>query len=305
LAQEQAGVTPSHDVPPVGPDAEGDPTAASAAAASPTAESAPTELPSDQPSERRRGTDYFGRFTASARKSLALAKEAARRLEHDQIRPEHLLIGLIDEGTGLACHILVRLGFKLEQLRADMEQRLGRGSGSPASSLSLSPTCQQVVTLAVEESRRLDHKHLGTEHLLVGLFREGSALDPTRLTDQSLDSLIMLSFSSRGVGLPAARFGRGAPPGARKLASDKRTREAARDNVLSIRVSNGDLSAVDALVEIGVARSRSEAAAWLLSSGVTANQSLFERAQGVIDEVRRLREEAQQLVAEHTREQTS
>jgi hypothetical protein len=260
---------------------------------------APAAMP-----RRARPAGRFEQFTPRAQHVLALAETEARRLNHAEIQPEHLLLGILREGTGLAVAILQRAGLDLERLRADAEQRLGQGNGSPPDKLALSSACQHVLRLAVEESTRLHQSFIGTEHILIGLLREGGSLDPTLFTQFALDTMLRGIYvgthtsGRRGT----AMKGRGSTVGLVTTASGTPATgmsAAPRDNVLSIRVSDDDLAAVDAMVEIGIARSRSEAAAWLIGSGITANRPLFERAQNVISEVRRLREEAQQLAQEH------
>jgi hypothetical protein len=253
----------------------------------------PPDVP--ETSSRRRRAGRFERFTPRARHALALAEEETRRTGHAEIRPEHLLLGVLREGTGLAIVILQRAGLDLDELRADAERRLGRGEGTPPERMPLSEACQRALRLAVEESERLQLRFVGTEHLLVGLLREGGSLDPAVLTDFALGTLLRGTYGF----VTTPRRAREATSAMPSFTGYRMAASATRDNVLSIRVGDDDLAAVDALVEIGIARSRSEAAAWLLGSGVMANRSLFERAQSVISEVRRLRDEAQQIAQEH------
>ena len=115
----------------------------------------------------------FNRFTERARKVLVLAKEEARRVNHDYIGTEHILLGLVREGEGVACAVLQNLGVDLERLRIEIEKLISAGSvGSVLGDIPFTPRSKKALELAVEEARGLNHNYIGTEHILLGLLRE-------------------------------------------------------------------------------------------------------------------------------------
>jgi len=120
--------------------------------------------------------DRFDEFTGRARKVLALAQEEARSLGHDYIGTEHLLLGLIDEGQGVAAKVLDNLGVEPAKVRSAVELIVGRGEHESAGEICLTPRVKKVFELAVDEARRLGHDYIGTEHLLLGLIREGNGI---------------------------------------------------------------------------------------------------------------------------------
>ncbi len=116
----------------------------------------------------------FDRFTERVRRVLLLAKEEASRLNHDYIGTEHLLLGLIREGGGVAAAILAEINVNLEELREQTERFVSReGVGTPSSDAPLTVRARRVLELAAEEARSMEHNYVGTEHLLLGLIREG------------------------------------------------------------------------------------------------------------------------------------
>lgn len=123
-----------------------------------------------------RTSDNFNRFTRRARRVLTLAQEEAQRLNHPYIGTEHLLLGLIREESGVAARVLKELGVEPEKARRALEDLLGRGQGKPSSKIGLTPHTKRVIELAVDEARRLNHQYIGTEHLLLGLIREGEGM---------------------------------------------------------------------------------------------------------------------------------
>lgn len=118
----------------------------------------------------------FERFTGRARKVLTLAHEEAHRLQHDFIGTEHILLGLISEGEGLAAKTLLNLGIEPDKVRSEIERIVGRGKKTVTGEISLTPRSKKVIELAVDEARRLNHQYIGTEHLLLGLVREGEGV---------------------------------------------------------------------------------------------------------------------------------
>ncbi|MGB8344147.1 MAG: Clp protease N-terminal domain-containing protein [Ktedonobacteraceae bacterium] len=118
----------------------------------------------------------FDKFTERARKVLSLAQEESQRFQHHYIGTEHLLLGLVREGDGVAAKVLMNLGVKLEEVRTTIESIIGRGDHIVLGEIGLTPRAKKVIELAVDEARRLNHHYIGTEHLLLGLVREGEGI---------------------------------------------------------------------------------------------------------------------------------
>jgi ATP-dependent Clp protease ATP-binding subunit ClpA len=118
----------------------------------------------------------FDRFTERARKVLTLAQEEAKRFNHNYIGTEHLLLGLVREGEGVAAKVLSNLGVQLTEVRTQVENSIGRGEREVRGDIGLTPRAKKVIELAVDEARRLGHHYIGTEHLLLGLIREGEGV---------------------------------------------------------------------------------------------------------------------------------
>jgi len=118
----------------------------------------------------------FDKFTERARKVLSLAQEEAQRFNHPYIGTEHLLLGLVREGEGVAARVLTNMGVQLPKVRSAVEFIIGRGEGAVIGEIGLTPRAKKVIELAVDEARRLDHSYIGTEHLLLGLVREGEGI---------------------------------------------------------------------------------------------------------------------------------
>ena len=120
--------------------------------------------------------DRFDKFTERARKVLSLAQEEAQRFNHNYIGTEHLLLGLVREGEGVAAQVLSTLGVELNKVRSAVEFIIGRGDRIVLGEIGLTPRAKKVIELAVDEARRLNHHYIGTEHLLLGLVREGEGI---------------------------------------------------------------------------------------------------------------------------------
>ena len=127
-------------------------------------------------SKKRNDRDRFDRFTERARKVIQYAQEEAQRLQHNYIGTEHLLLGLIREGEGLAAKVLTSLGVDLEKVRQAVEGIIGRGDHPVYGEVGLTPRAKKVIELAVSEAQLLNHHYVGTEHLLLGLIREGDGI---------------------------------------------------------------------------------------------------------------------------------
>ncbi len=121
-------------------------------------------------------SNRFDKFTERARKVLALAQEEARRFNHNYIGTEHILLGLVREEEGMAAKILSNLGIGLNKVRSAVEFIIGRGEGSTQNEVGLTPRAKRVIELAVDEARFLGHQYIGTEHILLGLLREGEGI---------------------------------------------------------------------------------------------------------------------------------
>ncbi|GAB6932099.1 ATP-dependent Clp protease ATP-binding subunit [Calditerricola satsumensis] len=117
----------------------------------------------------------FGRFTERAQKVLALAQEEAIRLGHSSIGTEHILLGLVREGEGIAAKALLGLGLDLEKIRDEVESLIGKGTEQPTH-LNYTPRAKKVIELSMDEARKLGHTYVGTEHILLGLIREGEGI---------------------------------------------------------------------------------------------------------------------------------
>ena len=120
--------------------------------------------------------DRFDKFTERARKVLTLAQEEAQRFNHNYIGTEHLLLGLVREGEGVAAKVLANMGVELNKVRSAVEFIIGRGDRVVVGEIGLTPRAKKVIELAVDEARRLNHHYIGTEHLLLGLVREGEGI---------------------------------------------------------------------------------------------------------------------------------
>src|SRR5213079_1884863 len=120
--------------------------------------------------------DRFDKFTERARKVLQLAQEEAQRFNHNYIGTEHILLGLVREGDGVAARVLNNLGIELHNVRSRVEFIIGRGDRMVMGEIGLTPRAKRVIEFAIDEARRLNHKFIGTEHLLLGLIREGEGI---------------------------------------------------------------------------------------------------------------------------------
>src|SRR5215208_3393136 len=120
--------------------------------------------------------DRFDKFTERARKVLQLAQEEAQRFNHNYIGTEHLLLGLVREGEGVAAKVLANLGVELNKVRSAVEFIIGRGDRTVTGDIGLTPRAKKVIELSVDEARKLNHHYIGTEHLLLGLVRNGEGV---------------------------------------------------------------------------------------------------------------------------------
>src|SRR5438046_933223 len=124
----------------------------------------------------RKETDMFERFTDRARRVVVLAQEEARMLNHNYIGTEHILLGLIHEGEGVAAKALESLNISLEAVRQQVEEIIGQGQAAPTGHIPFTPRAKKVLELSLREALQLGHNYIGTEHILLGLIREGEGV---------------------------------------------------------------------------------------------------------------------------------
>ena len=142
----------------------------------------------------------FERFTEKAIKVIMLAQEEARRLGHNFVGTEQILLGLIGEGTGIGPKVLKSMGVNLKDARVEVEKIIGRGSGFVAVEIPFTPRAKRVLELSLEEARQLGHNYIGTEHLLLGLIREGDGVAARVLENLSVDLSKVRSQIIRSLG---------------------------------------------------------------------------------------------------------
>ena len=129
----------------------------------------------------------FERFTDRARRVVVLAQEEARLLNHNYIGTEHLLLGLIREGEGVAARVLEALGVTLAAVRQEVEGIIGRGQQPPVEHVPFTPRAKKVLELSLREALELGHEYIGTEHILLGLLREGNGVAAQILVQRGAD----------------------------------------------------------------------------------------------------------------------
>ena len=160
----------------------------------------------------------FERFTEKAIKVIMLAQEEARRLGHNFVGTEQILLGLIGEGTGIAAKTLKGMGVNLKEARAEVEKIIGRGSGFVAVEIPFTPRAKRVLELSWDEARQLGHNYIGTEHLLLGLIREGEGVAARVLENLGVDltkvrsNVIRMLGETRGSASTSASPGRSKTP---------------------------------------------------------------------------------------------
>ncbi len=148
----------------------------------------------------------FERFTDRARRVMALANQEAQRFDHEYIGTEHILLGLIKEGTGVGANVLKNLSVELAKVRSEVEKLVRRGEGVPASGkLPQTPRAKTVIEQAIVEARALNHSYVGTEHLLLGLLaeRDGVAAQVLMNLGVNLQQARKEVMNLLGMGLPS------------------------------------------------------------------------------------------------------
>jgi ATP-dependent Clp protease ATP-binding subunit ClpA len=240
--------------------------------------------------------ERFDKFTERARKVLSLAQVEAQHLHHNYIGTEHLLLGLVREGEGVAAVVLRNLAVDLNKVRAAVEHIIGRGDRIVLGDIGLTPRAKKVIELSADEARRMNHRYIGTEHLLLGLVREGEGIAAGVLESFGLELLAIRRETLRVLSqrtkspLPAEDAEPSEPltqPGA-----------GSKNNVVSCRLDDRSLEALDTLVEAGVRTTRSDAAAWLIAAGIDSHKALFDRLASTIQSIRQLRLDAQAIANE-------
>jgi ATP-dependent Clp protease ATP-binding subunit ClpA len=231
----------------------------------------------------------FEKFTNRARIVMTLAQDEAQRLGHNYMGTEHLLLGLVREGEGVAAVALKRLGVSLEGARAAVLHIIGHSDRIVAGEVGLTPRAKKVIELAVDEASRMGHHYVGTEHLLLGLLREGEGIAAGVLA-----SLGVNLERARGVIIETLN-GHGAMI---EEQASIATPSGPKSNVITCRLDDATLNALDILVEAGVRSTRSDAAAWLIGAGIEAHRPLIARVTATVEEIRRLRDEARAIASE-------
>jgi ATP-dependent Clp protease ATP-binding subunit ClpC len=150
----------------------------------------------------------FERFTDRARRAVVLAQAEARMLNHDYVGPEHILLGLIAEGEGVAAMALKSLDISLEAIRRQVEEIIGQGQAAPTGHIPFTPRAKKVLELSLREALKLRHNHIGTEHILLGLIseREGVAAQVLQQLGADLDRVRQAVIQLLS-GSPTGRYG--------------------------------------------------------------------------------------------------
>lgn len=150
----------------------------------------------------------FQRFTEKAIKVIMLAQEEARRLGHNFVGTEQILLGLVGEGTGIAAKTLKSMGINLKDARVEVEKIIGRGSGFVAVEIPFTPRAKRVLEFAWDEARQFGHNYIGTEHLLLGLVREAEGVAARVLENMGVDLTKIRSHVTRLLGESGAAIGK-------------------------------------------------------------------------------------------------
>lgn len=225
-------------------------------------------------------------FTEQAQRALVYADEEAAQFNHNYIGTEHLVLGLLREEEGIAFRVLKEAGVELQKVQSAIAFIIGKATSQPPSTeRGLTPRAQVVVTLAVSEGWRSSTDHyVGTEHLLLGLIREGEGIGPQVIARLG----VSLEWArSRVLQAIVERVSGAEPP--KEIVKNK-------SNVVTCRIDDQDMSAIDALVEVGIRTTRSDAASWLIHAGIEANASILESVFETVTEIRQLRTKAQTIV---------
>jgi ATP-dependent Clp protease ATP-binding subunit ClpA len=229
---------------------------------------------------------FADRFSEKAQQALLFASEEAQLFNHNYIGTEHLLLGLLHEGTGTAARILNECGVELQKVRKAVEFIIGRGKEPVEGEPGLTPRAQVVIALAVSEGWRTPGHRIDTEQLLVGIIREGEGIaagiiERVGTSLEQVRTKVLQALLNQSVSVEPLK-------------------EAAKNksNVVACRVDGNDLDAIDMLVEVGIRTTRSDAASWLIHAGIEANRSVLDSVQATVGEIRQLRTKAQAAAAQ-------
>ncbi|HLJ33344.1 MAG TPA: Clp protease N-terminal domain-containing protein [Ktedonobacteraceae bacterium] len=247
------------------------------------------------------------RYTEQGRQVLAFADEEARRLNHNYIGTEHLLLGILRVENCIATSVLHNLGIDLARVRRAVEYIVKRGEQPVVGEIGMTPRAVVVNGMAFTEAGRLyteayaqqkgwEHVRIAPEHILLGLLQEGEGIAAGVLErgfgvkKDQIRSQIYQSLSNSG-----------------QWAEQTTLKDVAlaKNSVVTCRIIGSDLDAIDTLIEAGIRTTRSEAAAWLIHAGIEANKELLEQVYGTVAEIRRLRLTAQNLVQQSTESKSS
>jgi ATP-dependent Clp protease ATP-binding subunit ClpC len=189
----------------------------------------------------------FERFTDRARRVVVLAQEEARMLNHNYIGTEHILLGLIHEGEGVAAKALESLDISLDAVREQVEEIIGQGQQAPSGHIPFTPRAKKVLELSLREALQLGHNYIGTEHILLGLIREGegvaarcsssSAPTSTKVRQQVIQLLSGYQGKEAASAAWAAPTQEGTPPGRWCSTSSAATSRRPRARASSTRSS--------------------------------------------------------------------
>lgn len=231
----------------------------------------------------RKVIPMFERFTVRARKVILRAQEEAGRLNSASVGPEHILLGIVMDPDGIGGAVLGTFGVTAAPIREMVESIPGRGNRPVGKrGIQFSEDGKRALEVAFQEARRLKHLYIGTEHLLLGLFRLDSGpivnmLGRFQLTHEHVQDRIIKALASGG------------------SLRDFPTEAWTRSNVVMCRVNDRDLEAIDALVEAGLRATRSDAAASLIRAGIESNKALFDKLHATVVQIRHLREQAKEI----------
>jgi ATP-dependent Clp protease ATP-binding subunit ClpC len=186
---------------------------------------------------------------------VVLAQEEARLLNHNYIGTEHLLLGLVREEEGVAAKVLEQLGVERDRVRADVERRIGHGGSEPVGPIPFTPRAKKVLELALREALQMGHNYIGTEHILLGLVREGEGVAVLVLTELGveLDTLRRTTLDLLA-GLPAPE----PPPPSTVSGASCPACRLSLDGLLAVQALNvtvGDTESIDQQVLVAYCRS--------------------------------------------------
>lgn len=221
----------------------------------------------------KRAPDTLGPAVQAA---IAFAREEAVALNHNYIGTEHLLLGVMRETDGAGGKTLATLGIGPGQTREAIRAAIGGGEAPVTGEIGMTPRAREAVKAALKEARRARSPSAGTDHLLSSLLRR----------DEGMAAIVLTKLGVSPDRVRAALVSEGAAP-----PEDG----GPRSNVVMCRLDDASLGALDTLIEAGIRSTRSDAASWLIRSGIEANEGLFSTIEGTVAQIRKLREDAKAL----------